>query len=51
MAEKYNIELSVSQKKLFEVWNKQSPPTDWEKEWAAQVAKIEGYSNPYILVD
>ncbi|QBS08992.1 endonuclease [Legionella israelensis] len=49
MAEKYHVRLSKAQRKLFEVWNKEHPPGDWEKEWARRVAKIEGYPNPYIL--
>lgn len=48
MAMHYNIRLSAAQQNLFNVWNHQYPPTDWEKEWALKVAKIEGYSNPYI---
>lgn len=48
MSEYYQISLSSSQRQLFEVWNRQFAPTDWERAWAAQVAVLEGYSNPYI---
>ena len=48
MAKKYHIHISPSQQKLFEAWNKQFPPTEWEKIWASKIAEIEGYSNPYI---
>ncbi|HAU1025086.1 MULTISPECIES: endonuclease [Legionella] len=48
MSQQYTIPLSSSQKKLFLAWNKRFPPTAWEREWAAQVAFIEGYENPYI---
>ena len=48
MAQKYYIQLSPSQQKLFEIWNKEFPPTSWEKIWASKIAEIEGYSNPYI---
>lgn len=48
MAKQYNIRLSPSQEKLFEAWNRQFPPSVWEKSWARQVADIEGYPNPYI---
>lgn len=48
MAEHYHIRLSSSQRKLFEAWNKEFPPTAWEKTWANEVAKIEGYHNTYI---
>ena len=48
MSEKYNISLSQSQRHLFEVWSKQFPPSEWEKEWAHKIELIEGYENPYI---
>ncbi|MCL9685829.1 endonuclease [Legionella maioricensis] len=48
MAEHYGISLSASQKQLFKVWNKTYPPSQWEHQWANQVAAIEGYSNHYI---
>jgi len=48
MAERYHIHLSKSQRKLFEAWNKEFPPTAWEKTQANQVAKFEGYHNAYI---
>lgn len=48
MSERYAIALSSSQNKLFQAWNKQFPPSAWEREWAFQVASIEGYDNPYI---
>ena len=49
MSKKYDIKLSPSQRKLFDAWNKQFPPSLFEKKWASQVALIEGYPNPYIL--
>ncbi len=51
MADKYNIRLSAAQRKLFEAWDKQFPPSDWEKKWAGKVAEIEGYQNPYISIN
>lgn len=48
MSDKYHVQLSPSQRKLFEIWSKQYPPSVWEKEWALKVAQIEGYSNSYI---
>lgn len=48
MSDKYNVSLSPAQRKLFNAWNHQFPPTPWEISWAAQVAQVEGYSNPYI---
>ncbi|HAU1234325.1 TPA: endonuclease [Legionella pneumophila] len=48
MADHYGLSLSASQKQLFTAWNKTFAPTVWEKQWALQVAVIEGYDNPYI---
>lgn len=48
MSDKYDVPLSSSQRKLFNAWNKQFPPSEWEKQWAKAVREIEGYSNPYI---
>ena len=48
MADHYQVRLSPSQRQLFLSWHKQYPPDDWEKEWGREVAKIEGYTNPYI---
>ena len=48
MSQQYTIPLSSSQNKLFLAWNKRFPPTAWEREWAGQVAFIEGYENPFI---
>jgi len=48
MSVMYHINLSKQQKKLFELWNKQYPPTDWEKQWSRKIARIEGYYNPFI---
>lgn len=48
MAEHYQLSLSPSQRQLFEAWNRLYAPTEWEKKWAKEVARIEGYENPYI---
>ncbi|USQ15548.1 endonuclease (plasmid) [Legionella lytica] len=48
MSDHYALLLSKQQEQLFRVWNKRFPPTEWEHQWANQVAQIEGYPNPYI---
>lgn len=48
MSRQYDIQLSDAQRKLFETWNKEFPPSLWEKQWASEVAQIEGYPNPFI---
>ena len=51
ISDKYHIPLSENKRHLYLSWNKSFPPSKWEKEWALNVATIEGYSNPYILVE
>ncbi len=48
VTEKYHLKLSEERKKLFHTWNTLYPPKPWEIKWAKEVAKIEGYTNPYI---
>ena len=38
MSEKYNIRLSKAQRRLFEIWDKQDPISEWEKN---RIKKIE----------
>lgn len=51
VADHYAISISKAQRQLFNAWNKQFPPSLWEKEWARRVAEIEGYNNAYITSD
>ena len=51
MSDKYHIPLAENKRQLYISWNKAFPPSKWEKEWALKVAEIEGYSNPYILIE
>ncbi len=44
----YNIPLEKEQRHLFELWHAQYPPSQRERQWAKEVAEIEGYHNPYI---
>lgn len=48
MADHYSLSISSSQRQLFMAWNRQFAPTLWERQWAQQVALIEGYNNSYI---
>ena len=49
MSEKYHIPLDDEKRTLYLQWHNQYPPSKWEKKWASQIAKIEGYSNPLII--
>ncbi len=37
MNKTYGVPISKKQRKLFEVWDKQYPPSDWEKERTSQI--------------
>lgn len=48
MADRYDLKLSDSQRKMFEVWNRQHPADAWEKERNRRIKAIQGNGNPYI---
>ncbi len=48
MSDKYRMKLSDGQRRLFVAWNKIFPPSEWEIQWAAEIAARQGYDNPYI---
>ena len=48
MEKQYNVKISDKQRKLFTVWDKQFPPTDWEKERNKRIKAIQGNGNPFI---
>lgn len=48
MSDRYGINLSSGQKKMFDAWNKQDPVSAWEKEKNKRIKKVQGNSNPYI---
>lgn len=48
MSDRYNINLSKQERKLFEVWSKQDPVSRWEIIKNDRVLELQGNSNPYI---
>lgn len=48
MAQRYHIHLSDSQLQLFNAWNAQHPPDQWEIEWDRRISGIQGNHNLYI---
>lgn len=48
MADRYNLKLSSQQRKLFEVWNKSYPVTDYERKRNQKIVCIMGWSNKYV---
>lgn len=48
MSDKYNLELSEQEKKMFLIWNKQDPVSKWEKIKNDRVEMYQGNRNKYI---
>ncbi len=48
MRDQYQLRLSSQQSKLFGVWDRQYPVTDWECLRNERIAKIQGNHNPYV---
>jgi endonuclease I len=48
MSDKYNINLSDSERKLMTAWNKMYPPEQWECKRNQQIKQIQGHDNKFI---
>lgn len=48
MAATYDFHLSDSQRQLFNTWNTEFPPDEWEIEWDNRIFFTQGNHNPYI---
>ena len=48
MSDKYNINLSSQERKMFEAWNKLDPVDEWERIKSKRVYKLQGNKNNYI---
>lgn len=48
MEKKYGIVLSADERKQYLAWNKQYPPSAWEKKWNQHVAAVQGDLNEFI---
>lgn len=48
MRDTYGIRLSDQQTRLFEIWSRQDPVDDVERELDQKILKIQGNSNPYV---
>jgi len=51
MANRYGVSLSKQQRQLFEVWSKQDPVDDIERDRNARVKEIQGNGNPFVEHD
>jgi len=48
MSNTYQIPLSSSQQQLYEAWNKQYPPSAWEKERNEKIYQVQGNRNSFV---
>lgn len=48
MHDSYNLPMSRQQQQLYLAWSKQFPVTDWERLRDTRIAKIMGFSNPFV---
>lgn len=48
MSETYGFRLSDQDRQLYEAWNRQDPPDDWERERNRRIAELQGRGNRFI---
>ncbi|OED49153.1 deoxyribonuclease I [Endozoicomonas sp. (ex Bugula neritina AB1)] len=49
MSDRYPFKFSNQQRKLYEVWDRLYPVSDWESERNGRISEIQGWDNQYIL--
>ncbi|MCH8500086.1 MAG: endonuclease [Marinobacter sp.] len=48
MADRYLLRLGASQVKLFMLWDRQFPVTEWERERNRRIEEVMGHGNPFV---
>jgi len=48
MFDRYGLNMSRQQQQLLGAWSRQYPPSDWEVERNARIAKVVGYPNAFV---
>ncbi|MCW2254939.1 deoxyribonuclease-1 [Providencia alcalifaciens] len=49
MHDRYNLSMSRQQQQLLMTWDKQYPPSQWEKQRDERIASIMGHHNPFVI--
>lgn len=44
----YGLSMSRQQQQIFSAWDRQYPPTDWERMRDRRIASVMGHHNPYV---
>uniref|UniRef100_UPI003F7F28B6 endonuclease n=1 Tax=Providencia rettgeri TaxID=587 RepID=UPI003F7F28B6 len=48
MHDRYNLSMSRQQQQLLMAWDKQYPPSQWERTRDERIAKVMGHHNPFV---
>src|SRR5690606_41315201 len=48
MSERYDLRLSRQDKRLYEIWNRQYPISEWEHWRNRRIACVQGNANPHV---
>ncbi|PQQ28576.1 endonuclease [Photorhabdus hindustanensis] len=48
MHDRYNLSMSRQQQQLFIAWDRQYPPSKWERERDNRIAGVMGHHNPFV---
>ncbi|MFO9748030.1 MULTISPECIES: endonuclease [Providencia] len=48
MHDRYNLSMSRQQQQLLMAWDKQYPPSQWEKQRDQRIAAVMGHHNPFV---
>lgn len=48
MHDRYNLSMSRQQQQLLMAWDKQYPPSAWEKQRDERIASVMGHHNPFV---
>lgn len=49
--DRYDLNMSKQQQRLFMVWDKEHPVTPWERQRDQRIAEIMGHHNPFVTGD
>ncbi len=48
MSERYKLRLSKQDQRLYDIWNRQHPVSEWERTRNQRIACVQGNANTYV---
>lgn len=48
MSERYKLRLSKQDRRLYDIWNRQHPVSEWERTRNQRIACVQGNANPFV---